>query len=118
MKKSTKFMSLLFVSMALFAFTFVSCDNDEKTEIDLSFDKSTIEVAVGESTTVTVNNGTSPFTATSGDTEKATATVANNKITIKGVDEGTTTITVKDKNNNNGNINVTVTAADEEEEEA
>ena len=35
-------------------------------------------------------------------------------ITIKGVEEGTTTITVKDKNNNNGNINVTVTAADEE----
>ncbi|MDD4778346.1 MAG: hypothetical protein PHV53_08675 [Fermentimonas sp.] len=106
-------MSLLFVSMALFAFTFASCDDDEKAKIDLSFDKSSVELAVGETTTVTVKNGTSPYTATSGDTEKATVTVATNKITVKGVKEGTTTVTVKDKNNNNGKITVKVTAADE-----
>jgi uncharacterized protein YjdB len=118
MKKTTKFMSLLCLSLALVAFTFVSCDDDEKTEVALKFNKATVEVAVGATDTVTVNNGTSPFTATSGDTEKATVTVANNKISIKGVEEGTTTVTVKDKNNNSGVINVKVTAAEEEEEEA
>ena len=110
-------MSLLFLSMALFAFTFVSCDEDEKVEIDLRFDKATIEIVVGETDTVTVNNGASPYTATPGDADVATTTVAGSKITIAGVEEGTTTVTVKDSDNNTGTINVTVTAAEEEEEE-
>lgn len=44
MKKSTKFMSLLCLSLALVAFTFTSCDDDEKAEVALKFDKATVAV--------------------------------------------------------------------------
>ena len=101
-------MSLLCLSLALVAFTFTSCDDDEKAEVALKFDKATVEVAV--------NNGTSPFTAVSAATDLATVAVDNNKITIKGVKVGTTTITVTDKDKNTGKINVKVIAAEEEEE--
>ena len=80
MKKTTKFMSLLCLSLAMVAFTFTSCDDDEKAEITLNFDKATVEVAVGETSTVTVNNGTSPFTAVSAATDLATVAVDNNKM--------------------------------------
>ncbi len=110
-------MSLLCLSLALVAFTFTSCDDDEKAEVTLMFDKATVEVAVDNTTTVTVNNGVSPFTAVSADTALATVAVDNNKITIKGVKVGTTTITVTDKEKNTGKINVKVIAAEEEEEE-
>lgn len=110
-------MSLLCLFMALFAITFNSCDKDEETEVlSLQFNKATVEVAVGENDTVTVNNGTSPFTATPTDATKATVSVTNNKIVVVGVKEGNTTVTVKDKNNITGNINVKVTVAEEEEE--
>ena len=114
MKKSTKFMSLLCLSLALVAFTFTSCDDDEKAELTLKFDKATVEVAVGDSSIVTVNNGTSPFTPVSAATDLATVVVDNKKITIKGVKVGTTTITVTDKEKNTGKINVKVIAAEEE----
>jgi uncharacterized protein YjdB len=116
MKKTTKFMSLLCLSLAMVAFTFTSCDDDEKAEVALKFDKATVEVAVGETSVVTVNNGTSPFTADPAATDLATAAVDNNKITIKGVKVGTTTITVTDKEKNTGKINVKIIAAEEEEE--
>ena len=108
-------MSLLCLSLALVAFTFVSCDDDENLNTDLKFDKATIEVAVGATSTVTVNNGTSPYTAASAATDLATVAVDSKKITITGVKEGTTTITVTDKDKNTGKINVTVKAAEEEE---
>ena len=73
-------MSLLCLSLAMVAFTFTSCDDDEKAEITLNFDKATVEVAVGETSTVTVNNGTSPFTAVSAATDLATVAVDNNKM--------------------------------------
>ena len=110
-------MSLLCLSLAMVAFTFTSCDDDEKAEITLNFDKATVEVAVGDTSVVTVNNGTSPFTAVSAATDLATVTVDNKEITIKGVKEGTTTITVTDKEKNTGKINVKVIAAEEEEVE-
>ena len=108
-------MSLLCLSLALVAFTFTSCDDDEKTEVALQFDKATVEVTVGETSIVTVNNGTSPFTAVPAATDIATVTVDNKKVSIKGVKVGTTTITVTDKDKNTGKINVKVVAAEEEE---
>ena len=74
----------------------------------LEFDKKDVNVAVGKEETVTVKNGTAPYTATAKDVSIATASVKDGKITVKGVKAGTTTITVTDKNKLNGTISVTV----------
>lgn len=74
----------------------------------LELDKKAVNVAVGKEETVTVKNGTAPYTATAKDATIATASVKDGKITVKGVKAGTTTITVTDKNKLNGTISVTV----------
>jgi len=74
----------------------------------LTFDKTSASMAVGKTDAVSVKNGTKPFTATSGDTKIATCSVKDNKVTIKGVKVGTTTVTVTDKSKRTGTINVTV----------
>lgn len=79
-----------------------------KKSSDLDFDKKNVSVAVGKEETVTVKGGTKPFTATSKDTNIATVTVKDDKITIKGVKAGTTSITVIDKDKKTGTISVTI----------
>lgn len=116
MKKSTKLSSLLLMSLFLMAFTFTACEKDETPEVRLTFDKATIEVEVGDTEIATVNNGTSPYTATSADTEKATVSVESDKISIVGVETGTTTITVRDKDQNTGQITVTVVQDDDQDD--
>ena len=74
----------------------------------LELDKKAVNVAVGKEETVTVKNGTAPYSATAKDASIATASVKDGKITVKGVKAGTTTITVTDKNKLNGTISVTV----------
>lgn len=74
----------------------------------LDFDKKSVSVAVGKEETVTVKGGTTPYTATAGDTNIATVTIKDDKIAIKGVKAGTTTITVTDKDKKTGTISVTV----------
>ena len=74
----------------------------------ISLSKTTATASVGNSDTVTVSNGTAPYTATVKDATIATATVTDNKIAVKGVKAGTTTVTVADKNKLTGVIIVTV----------
>lgn len=74
----------------------------------LELDKKAVNVAVGKEETITVKNGTAPYTATAKDVSIATVSVKDGKITVKGVKAGTTTITVTDKNKLNGTISVTV----------
>ena len=58
---------------------------------------------------MTIQGGEAPYVATVKDATVATATVSANKVTIKGVKAGTTTITVSDKDTkNSGTISVTV----------
>lgn len=66
----------------------------------LVFDKNAVEVAVNATMEVTVSTGVSPYTAVSNDKSIATVTVSENKISIKGVKVGTTTVTVADKDKN------------------
>lgn len=75
----------------------------------LTFDKKTLEVGVSKEDIVTITGGTAPYSAEAKDATVATATIKDNKVTIKGVKAGSTTITVADKDKkNSGVISVTV----------
>lgn len=63
----------------------------------LTFDKNSVEVDAAKETVVTVTGGTAPYAAEAKDATIATAAVKDNKITVKGLKAGTTTITVTDK---------------------
>lgn len=67
----------------------------------LSFDKSSVEVDASKETVVTVTGGTAPYAAEAKDAAIATVSVKENKITVKGVKSGTTTVTVTDKEKKN-----------------
>lgn len=74
----------------------------------LSFDKGTVEVAVGKEVVVAVKSGTAPYTVMSKDSKTATATVKDAKVTIKGIKAGKTSVSVTDKNKIAGTIEVIV----------
>lgn len=80
-------------------------------ELDLSKAGATVAVSanVGKEDVVTIKGGTAPYTAESKDATIATATLKDDKVTIKGIKAGTTTITVADKDKkNSGTISVTI----------
>lgn len=74
----------------------------------LDFDKQSITVNVGKDGIVTVKGGVQPYSAIAKDVNIATVSVKENKVNIRGVKAGTTTITVTDKDKKTGTINVTV----------
>lgn len=81
------------------------------SELDLSKSPATVaaSVSVGKEDVVTIKGGVSPYTAESKDATIATATIKDDKVTIKGIKAGTTTITVADKDKkNSGTISVTI----------
>lgn len=74
----------------------------------LTFSKTSIEVAKDKEATITVSDGTAPYTATSKDTKVATVSVKDNTVVVKGVKAGKTTVTVTDKNKKTGTVAITV----------
>lgn len=78
-----------------------------KTE-DITLDKDSAEVSVGETVDVAIKTGTSPFSAVSNDTKIATVSVNDKTVTIKGEEAGSTTVTITDKNEKTATITVTV----------
>lgn len=75
----------------------------------LTFDKSSVEVDANNETVVTITGGTAPYEAEPKDATIASATIDSNKITVKGLKAGTTTIEVTDKDKkNSGTVTVTV----------
>lgn len=74
----------------------------------LTVDKTSVNVGVKKTETVTVSKGTAPYTATSKDTKIATVSVKENKISITGVKAGNTTVTITDKANKSATVNVAV----------
>ena len=74
----------------------------------LTFDKSSLEIAVGKEGVVTVKNGNAPYMVSVMDKKIATASVKKSNIIIKGMKAGTTTVNVLDKNKLAGTITVTV----------
>ncbi len=124
--KSVKLTAAMLACVSAIAVT--SCDNnDDPKGSGLKFDPADVAVAPGATATVTVSEGTAPFTVTSGDAQIATASVNDNtmtitsveegttavvvtddKVAVKGVKAGTTSITVTDKDKKTGTISVTV----------
>lgn len=74
----------------------------------LDFDNKTVTVDVSKEVVVTIKGGTAPYTATSKDSNIATASVSGGTVTVKGVKAGSTTIEVTDKDKISGTISVTV----------
>lgn len=74
----------------------------------LSFDKSSVAVAVGKKEIVNVKSGTAPYTVSVKDNTVAKAAIKDAAITISGLKAGTTTVTVTDKNKVTGTFKVTV----------
>ncbi|RNC67042.1 pilus assembly protein N-terminal domain-containing protein [Proteiniphilum sp. X52] len=75
----------------------------------LSFDKTSVEVEANKETVVNITGGTAPYAAETKDATIASATIDGNKITVKGLKAGKTTITVTDKDKKNiGTVSVTV----------
>ena len=100
---------------------FVACSSDDDDPIPtLKFDPAAVEVVVeGDAATVTVSEGTAPYTIVVADVEEGADVIEasideEGKITISGVAEGTSTITVTDANGVKGEIEVTVTVKDDE----
>lgn len=80
-------------------------------ELDLSQKDATVATSadVDKEVVVTIKGGVAPYTAESKDAAIATATVKDDKVTVKGIKAGTTTITVADKDKkNSGTISVTI----------
>lgn len=102
-----KKVSFLFTILCMAAIL-IACDKDDNKETNLTFSKSKVEVAINASDTITVSGGTSPYTALEADTTIAEATVNSNKIAVKGLKKGNTTIKVTDKNGVNTSFPVTV----------
>lgn len=106
------FSSVVMAALCLGSFAFVSCDKEEnKTTSQLSFSATKTEVQVGAAATVTVKNGTQPYTVKSSDEKIATVKVDKATITVTGVAAGKATITVTDKNKLTGTISVEVKAS-------
>lgn len=88
---------------------FTSCSKDDNNGASLlKFDVAKAEVAPGTSTDVIIKNGTQPFTAKASNEKIATVQVDKNKLVIKGIKEGQTSIIVTDKNKMSGTLLVNV----------
>lgn len=57
---------------------------------------------------IIITGGESPYVATVENPEIATATVTDDKVVVKGLKSGTTSIAVTDKNTKTGTLFVTV----------
>lgn len=99
-----RFLGLLFV--LLIAFVFVGCTPKEQIKLEIKEEDKAIEIAVGESKTVTVEV-TEGYQLEWSSKSNDIATVANG--TITGVSEGTTEVVVKVKDKDvSATISVTV----------
>ena len=94
------------------AILFAACDKADKPELNkLQFDKSAIEVTIGNEATLHVKNGTAPFTAVLAmpkGTKVAEANVKGRDVTLKGLSEGNATFTITASNNDRGVVSMKV----------
>lgn len=81
MKTKPFLKSMALVICCLTSFVLVSCDkDDDKPNLKISPNK--VEVAVGKTVTVSVSNGTAPYTTKSSDAKIAVAKSDKNAIVI------------------------------------
>lgn len=74
----------------------------------LTFDRTAATVGVGKEVAIAILSGTAPYTVKSDNEKVATATVTDNRITVKGIKAGVTTVGVTDKEKKTGTLLITV----------
>jgi len=89
-----KIVNLLIIVSCIVAME--SCKKDE-VQVNLTLDKTTIELAVGASGTVKIATGNGSYVLTNSSASTATTTLSESTINITGVKEGDATLTVKDQ---------------------
>lgn len=113
MKTKTMFKTMLASMFCMVALLLVACDGDSNKPVlnKLSFDKTRVDLNLGRTTTLTVKNGTAPYTAKlsgQGDQLVADVRVEGNLITLTGMFLGEATMAVTDKDGNTGVVSVVV----------
>nr|WP_320037482.1 pilus assembly protein N-terminal domain-containing protein [uncultured Bacteroides sp.] len=95
---------LILFAIAISSISFISCKDDKEDIIpveipELELGKSTIEISVDSTAIVNITQGAGEYQVFSLNSDIAKAELSDNKIYIKGVTNGTTSILVSDKNN-------------------
>lgn len=95
--------------------TFVSCDKDDKKEIEkpaykeIKIDKNSLTLSIGNSETLEITEGNGGYKVTSSDDSKVSASVKNNtQIVVEGKKSGEVTLTVTDAQNKQASVKVVV----------
>lgn len=93
-----------------FVFLLSSCD-DNDPEIDLTLDKTEVNVFSDEQVTVQISRGNGDYSVSSSSEATATAAVSGQTITITGKVKGAATVTVTDRAGKTALVSVTVKSA-------
>ncbi|WP_257668713.1 Ig-like domain-containing protein [Parapedobacter tibetensis] len=109
MKTSTIKQTALTLVLGL-VFLFSSCKKDNP-EMNLTLDRTTIEVFADEQATVQITSGNNNYSVSSSSEATAMATVSEQTVTISGKAKGTATVTVKDGSGKTAIVSVTVKSA-------
>jgi len=70
----------------------------------------TVSIAVGETGTCNISNGTSPYSASTSNTSVATVSVDGNTLSVTGVSAGSVTVTVYDSSGDSGTVSVSISS--------
>ncbi|GIM49924.1 leucine-rich repeat protein [Capnocytophaga stomatis] len=95
--------------------TFVSCDKDDKKEIEkpvykeIKVDKSSLTLSVGNSETLEITEGNGGYKVTSSDESKATASIKNNtQVVVEAKKSGEVTLMITDAQSKQASVKVVV----------
>lgn len=102
-----KRISIYLLGLMMSGVLFVACDDDDDNG-RLTFDQNAVEILVGETATVKVSGGATPYTVEAASETIADVSVEGSDITIEGLAEGNTTVKVTDNNGLEGTITVAV----------
>jgi len=100
------------LAVAALAIIFTGCKDDNKDPIAITFSPAAVEVTEGSAITASIVSGEAPFTVSSTDDAKASATVDGSTITITGKATGAAAIKVTGKDNATANLAVAIKAKD------
>lgn len=95
--------------------TFVSCDKDDKKEIEkpvykeIKVDKSSLTLSVGNSEILEITEGNGGYKVTSSDESKATASIKNNtQVVVEAKKSGEVTLMITDAQSKQASVKVVV----------
>ncbi|ATA89415.1 hypothetical protein CGC58_06550 [Capnocytophaga stomatis] len=112
MKKISFMLGLVLLGLTT---TFVSCDKDDKKEIEkpvykeIKVDKSSLTLSVGNSEILEITEGNGGYKVTSSDESKATASIKNNtQVVVEAKKSGEVTLMITDAQSKQASVKVVV----------